>query len=96
MDQVVQQAAAHTEELSSTAQTLSMQAGQLQALVRRFKLSRGTEKQLTVASRQQSAVQPADEGRGKLNRIPPTHTASTAAQARNGNGRPPEDDFEEF
>jgi methyl-accepting chemotaxis protein len=38
MDQVVHQAAAQTEELSSTAQGLAAQALQLQRLVRRFKL----------------------------------------------------------
>jgi methyl-accepting chemotaxis protein len=38
MDQVVQQNAAQTEELSSTALTLSAQAGELQSLVGRFHL----------------------------------------------------------
>jgi methyl-accepting chemotaxis protein len=38
MDQVVQSNAAQTEELSSTAQSLSVQAQQLQALVGKFKL----------------------------------------------------------
>jgi methyl-accepting chemotaxis protein len=41
MDQVVQANAAQTEELSSTAQSLSGQAGRLQALVARFKLDDG-------------------------------------------------------
>jgi hypothetical protein len=38
MDQVVQSNAAQTEELSSTARLLAGQAGDLQALVGRFKL----------------------------------------------------------
>jgi methyl-accepting chemotaxis protein len=38
MDQVVQSNAAHTEELSSTAQSLTAQAQQLRALVGQFKL----------------------------------------------------------
>jgi methyl-accepting chemotaxis protein len=38
MDQIVQQNASQTEELSSTAQTLATQAHQLQGLVSRFKL----------------------------------------------------------
>jgi methyl-accepting chemotaxis protein len=38
MDQVVQSNAAQTEELSSTAQSLSVQAQQLQELVGKFKL----------------------------------------------------------
>jgi methyl-accepting chemotaxis protein len=38
MDQVVQSNAAQTEELSSTAQSLTNQAQQLQALVGKFKL----------------------------------------------------------
>jgi hypothetical protein len=41
MDQVVQANAAQTEELSSTAQALSGQAQQLQALAARFKLDGG-------------------------------------------------------
>ncbi len=41
MDQVTQANAAQTEELSSTAQALAVQAEQLQALVGRFKLTEG-------------------------------------------------------
>ena len=43
MDQVVQANAAQTEELSSTAYSLTAQAQELEALVGRFKLSDGTE-----------------------------------------------------
>jgi methyl-accepting chemotaxis protein len=39
MDQVVQSNAAQTEELTSTAQSLTAQADQLKALVARFKLA---------------------------------------------------------
>jgi methyl-accepting chemotaxis protein len=42
MDQVTQSTAARTEELSSTAQTLSHQAAELQQLVGRFR-TRATE-----------------------------------------------------
>jgi len=41
MDHVVQQNAAHTEELSSTARALATQASELQALVGRFRLESG-------------------------------------------------------
>jgi methyl-accepting chemotaxis protein len=42
MDQVVQQAAVQTEELSSTAQDLAAQARQLQSLVGRFRIDQET------------------------------------------------------
>ncbi len=43
MDSVTQGNVAHTEELSSTAQTLAAQAAELQALVGKFKLSESRE-----------------------------------------------------
>jgi methyl-accepting chemotaxis protein len=43
MDQVVQTNAAQTEEMSSTAQALTAQAGQLQVLVAKFKLGEDEE-----------------------------------------------------
>jgi methyl-accepting chemotaxis protein len=44
MDAVVQSNAAETEELSSTAQALTAQAGQLQILVAKFKLGEEEKK----------------------------------------------------
>jgi methyl-accepting chemotaxis protein len=44
MDQVVQTNAAQSEEMSSTAQALTAQAGQLQILVAKFKLGEGVER----------------------------------------------------
>lgn len=45
MDQVVQENAAQTEEMSSTAQTLTEQAEQLELLVGRFKLTQNGQQQ---------------------------------------------------
>jgi methyl-accepting chemotaxis protein len=50
MDQVTQANAAQTEELSSTAQTLTAQAEQLQAVVARFKLRLKEDMQAIVGS----------------------------------------------
>jgi methyl-accepting chemotaxis protein len=49
MDQVVQANAAHTEELSSTAQRLAAQAQQVQALVGRFRLDHGQQTAATMS-----------------------------------------------
>jgi methyl-accepting chemotaxis protein len=51
MDQVVQSNAAQNEELSSTAHSLTAQAGQLQALVGRFKLGDEEKRKATTAEK---------------------------------------------
>jgi methyl-accepting chemotaxis protein len=48
MDQIVQSNAAQTEELSSTAQSLTSQARQLQSLVANFKLGERSERRAAV------------------------------------------------
>jgi methyl-accepting chemotaxis protein len=60
MDQVTQQNAAQTEELSSTAQGLSSSAEQLQGLVARFRLENERNGRRTTAQ-----PQPAQSGHGK-------------------------------
>ena len=62
MDQVTQANAAQTEELTSTAQALAGQAGELQALVGRFKLGDGGHAGGT--SRFRRGPDPAARGRG--------------------------------
>ena len=72
MDQVVQASAAQTEELSSTAQSLTAQAEQLQALVGKFRLGRergrgeepGPQVMLKVASRIESWLPPRQPPQG--------------------------------
>ncbi|HEY3304590.1 MAG TPA: methyl-accepting chemotaxis protein [Candidatus Binatia bacterium] len=56
MDQVVQSNAAQTEELSSTAQSLTAQARQLQMLVAKFKLGEGADQ--SGATEQRETAKP--------------------------------------
>jgi ABC-type transporter Mla subunit MlaD len=62
MDQVTQQNAAQTEELSSTAQNLAATADQLQGLVGRFKL----ENQRNGRPEAARALPPARAGAGRI------------------------------
>jgi methyl-accepting chemotaxis protein len=65
MDQVTQANAAQTEELSSTAQALAAQAGQLQALVGRFRLDTGAP-----GAREASTIPPPRAGAPAASRAP--------------------------
>ncbi|MGH7767163.1 MAG: methyl-accepting chemotaxis protein [Candidatus Binatia bacterium] len=60
MDRVVQFNAAQSEELSSTARALTAQAGELQALVARFKLSDddGARKEMTFDQQSEIVAEP--------------------------------------
>jgi methyl-accepting chemotaxis protein len=92
MDQVVQSNAAQTEELSSTAQSLSAQAHQLQTLVAKFKIGQlAHTATLPTASRSMA--------------IPPKHKpaaqngakhAAPTGQSINGRANSGEAGFEEF
>jgi methyl-accepting chemotaxis protein len=86
IDQVVQQNAAQTEELSSTSQSLADHARQLQELVRRFTLDDGT------IAEAPPAVHGAAMPRMIPKRLEPVLV--TASVATNGHGR--RDGFEEF
>ncbi len=55
MDQVTQTNASQTEELSSTAQSLSSQSRQLQALVARFRLNDDLRREMQAAARQNAS-----------------------------------------
>jgi methyl-accepting chemotaxis protein len=101
MDQLTQSNAAQTEELSSTAQALAVQAEQLQTLVARFVLERapapGTPPEAAAA-----AAPPLARRRGGLRRtdrpyVPRTRAVAPAVTVR-GNGRTEtaDDGFEEF
>jgi methyl-accepting chemotaxis protein len=97
MDRITQASAAQTEELSSTAQALAVQAEQLQSLVGRFVLGIAEP----PAAR---AVPAAAEPRGASLRPAPTGAPAASARprelvasptlSRSANGR--EDRFEEF
>jgi methyl-accepting chemotaxis protein len=95
MDQVVQQNAAQTEELSSTALTLSSQAGELQSLVGRFHL------QESPAEPEFDAPAPRVERRGLRagdRRVKPEPALSRAGNGghHRGNGATHDDGFENF
>ena len=95
MDQVVQSNAAHTEELSSTARALDVQAGELQSLVGQFRLERGN-------GRLRPAPVPAAAPRHRPVATPGTRRRATAATALvptgtgNGSLAGHPDGFDEF
>jgi uncharacterized coiled-coil protein SlyX len=88
MDQVVQANAAHTEELTSTAQALAGQASALQALVGRFKLA-GAQSPEPVGRSYSAPV-----GSGSVPRPRLDHPGAKAQLigVRGGNGFPPSAD----
>ena len=109
MDQVTQSNAAQTEELSSTAQALAGQAGELQALVGRFKLGDGGGAGGTSslpasglgAPRPAAAARPAtpgrrvmDAGRGPVRKTDKV-LMPVAPAAGNGKGQHKDDGDEE-
>jgi methyl-accepting chemotaxis protein len=74
MDQVTQTNASQTEELSSTAETLSRQAEEMQALVGRFKISNdapGT----SPASASRKAAPRRERSRGVVKPTQPRHAS---------------------
>jgi methyl-accepting chemotaxis protein len=98
MDQVVQQAAAQTEELSSTAQSLASQAEQLQHLVTRFKLDHALAG-LPPSGLVIPANMPAGHEIGtETSRRGPHKSVPSLAGAPTGNSSGPaiDNDFEEF
>jgi methyl-accepting chemotaxis protein len=92
MDQVVHSNAAQTEELSSTAQSLSTEAAQLQALVGRFKLDTAPPPVVVVSRVPAAAARPAivsaERGLARRPASPPL-AAATGDRSRG-------DAFEEF
>jgi methyl-accepting chemotaxis protein len=97
MDQLTQANAAQTEELSSTAQTLSAQARQLQGLVGRFKLAEGP----AATPAEPLPPVPVAEGRAQVRAMTPLgrrRPGPVAAGVRSGNGSAlgKDDGFEEF
>jgi len=94
MDQVVQSNAANTLELSSTARTLAVQAGELQSLVGRFTLEHGRGWRPAVSS---ASVPPAGlatpAGNGRRAALEP---ALVTGGSGNGRGLSKTDGFEEF
>jgi len=67
MDHVVQSNAAQTEQLSATAHLMAEQGGQLQALVRRFKLGDESQAQMRAYEPTTAVVRPkARIGIGKV------------------------------
>ena len=107
MDQVTQSNAAQTEELSSTAQALAGQAGELQALVGRFKLGDGGRAGGTSsvpasglgAPRPAAAARPVTRGRRDAGRGPVRKTDEVlmpaAPAAGNGKVQHKDDGYEE-
>jgi predicted HAD superfamily Cof-like phosphohydrolase len=94
VDQVTQTNAAQTEELSSTAQAVTMQAEQLQALVGRFALAgaKARAAEAEVRGVRLDRIRPVGRSRVAGARAPvPVVTGS-----RNGGPRPKDDEFEEF
>ena len=91
MDQVVQSNAAQTEELSSTAQMLASQSGDMHRLVGRFKL--GTAGAAAEGpTRRPVTVEPGVIVGGK--RAPAPRMPAMASAPRNGGGL--HDEAEEF
>jgi methyl-accepting chemotaxis protein len=85
MDHVVQSNAAQTEQLSATAHLMAEQGGQLQALVRRFKLGDESQAQMRAYEPKTAVVRPkARIGIGKV------------ASRVEGTASPQEERFEEF
>jgi methyl-accepting chemotaxis protein len=85
MDHVVQSNAAQTEQLSATAHLMAEQGGQLQALVRRFKLGDESQAQMRAYEPTTAVVRPkARIGIGKV------------ASRVEGTASPQEERFEEF
>ena len=97
MDQVVQSNAAQTEELSSTAQTLTGQAQELQDLVRRFQVTEESDPrpEREVAGRRVEPPSPIAR-RERGNRSEPLKPKLAAAGRVNGSGRAWDNEFEEF
>lgn len=99
MDQVTQANAAQTEELSSTAQTLTARAGQLQSLVGRFKLSvAGRARPEVIELSEAHAVTPPPakvRAHKTPTRAPERHAPPPPARPLNGSAGHA-DGFEEF
>jgi methyl-accepting chemotaxis protein len=106
MDRVVQTNAAHTNELSSTAQSLAAQASQLQALVGRFRLDTGLAAPTPVGPPAEASPRPprdrqvvADRRAGEPRALRSRKTDQpvlAALPSGNGSASRAEDDFEEF
>jgi hypothetical protein len=104
MDQVVQSSAAQTEEVSSTAQALSVQANQLQQLVGKFKLThdsastaRAIDAAAQVPGSMVSARGPAKVRHGQGRPFPsPTESSKDSHDASAGSAHGAENRFEEF
>ena len=98
MDQVTQSNAAQTEELSSTAQSLAAQAGQLQMVVSRFKV--GNEAAPARPAAAPAAPAPKARAPELVHKLPAPARAkaeSLAGIAHGGNGsRAKDDGFEDF
>jgi methyl-accepting chemotaxis protein len=109
LDQVTQSNAAQTEELSSTAQALAGQAGELQAMVGRFKLGDGGRAggalpgpPVGIGAARPAAARPVPRGRRALDagRGPVRKTDEVLMPAAplgsNGKGQHRDDSFQEF
>ena len=109
LDQVTQSNAAQTEELSSTAQALAGQAGELQAMIGRFKLgddgAAGASwpvPPIGIAAARPAAARPVPRGRRALDarRGPVRKTdevlMTAVPPASNGKGQHKDDSFQEF
>jgi hypothetical protein len=103
MDQVTQANAGQTEELSSTAQALATQAGQLQTLVARFKLDEGipgTRRQAVPAAPapRPAVVRATNRPAATMTRPRTTDHGVVATRVPGGSGsaRVRDDGFEEF
>jgi methyl-accepting chemotaxis protein len=106
MDQVIQGTAAQTEELSSTAQSLAVQAAQLQVLVGRFKLSEQVLDDIQaprssgagVGTRGDTAAPPpkASLPQASFPHREAAQVALTSSHRSNGSSHRVDDEFEEF
>jgi methyl-accepting chemotaxis protein len=86
MDQVVQQNAAQTEELSSTALTLTSQAGDLQTLVGRFQLQEAYAEPAAVASPRPVELAASRTRAGGRQKPEPAYSTITNGSARHDDG----------
>src|SRR5262249_10013041 len=99
MDQVIQQNAAQTEELSSTAQSLANEAELLRELVDRFHLE-DTAPRESLAPRAPAPIAPPSPRtfKPKRPRIPlkSLEPVAVGTTPRNGSHDASDDDFQEF
>jgi methyl-accepting chemotaxis protein len=96
MDRVVQSNAAQTEELSSTAQTLTSQAEELQDLVRRFRVTGESNPRPEREATARRAAPPPIVPREPGHRPEPARPRLAAAGRVNGAGAAWDSEFEEF